>query len=234
MRSAALLIFLGFELIETQDNWNYSRGLLFGYFVPFWHQGFKATYSLSETVSVMGAVVNGWNNSYDDNHQRSIGGQVAWVPSQNGSLYLSALSGPDLVPGNISSNSATETKSVVDIVGTYKPTDSLSLGLNIDFLKHQKSATGFAAFLRYQLDAKWAVASRVEIVDDKENLAMGETFDGGQNLSSYTVTIERKLSPSLLFRAEGRFDSSNRDAFLKDNEAKKNQTIGILGITASF
>gem|GEM_PF-5342804 len=71
-------------------------------------------------------------------------------------------------------------------------------------------------------------------MDDKENLAMGETFDGGQNLSSYTVTIERKLSPSLLFRAEGRFDSSNRDAFLKDNEAKKNQTIGILGITASF
>lgn len=226
--------YLGFELIETQDNWNYSRGLLFGYFVPFWHQGVKITYSISDSVSVMGVIANGWNNSYDDNHQRSIGAQVAWTPSPDGALYLSVLSGPDAVPGNVNSDGPTDIKSVFDIVGTYKPAANLSLGINIDFLKHQKTATGAAVFLRYQLDPKWSIASRIETVEDLDNLAMGESITGGQKLSSYTLTLEKKLTPNLLFRVEGRVDTSSTDVFTNGSDVKSNQNVGLLGLTASF
>lgn len=226
--------FLGFELIETQDNWNYSRGLLFGYFVPFWHQGAKVTYSITDTVSVMGVVTNGWNNSYDDNRNKSYGGQIAWNPSPNGALYVSALSGPDATPTVINADAAVENRTVVDVVGTYKPNDNLCLGLNIDYLSHKKSATGVAGYLRYQLDPKWAVSPRIEVVEDNDNLAMGETLEGGQKLSSYTFTVERKLNPNLLLRLEGRVDSSNKNVFTNNNDTKSSQTVGILGITASF
>tara|TARA_B110001454_G_C12723270_1_gene436146 strand:- start:21722 stop:23209 length:1488 start_codon:yes stop_codon:yes gene_type:complete len=226
--------FLGFELIETQDNWNYSRGLLFGYFVPFWHQGAKVTYSINDTVSVMGVVANGWNNSYEDNRNRSYGAQIAWVPSANGSLYVSALSGPDATPTNVNPDATIEVRTVVDVVGTYKPNDNLSLGFNFDYLSHKKNATGVAGYLRYQIDPKWAVSPRIEVVEDKDNLAMGESLDGGQKLSSYTLTLERKLNPNLILRLEGRYDTSNNKVFTSNNEPKSSQTVGILGITASF
>ena len=32
----------GAEVIETKDNWNYSRGLLFSYAIPFYHFGVRA------------------------------------------------------------------------------------------------------------------------------------------------------------------------------------------------
>ena len=34
---------LGAEVIESQDDWNYSRSILFGYAIPFYHAGMRAT-----------------------------------------------------------------------------------------------------------------------------------------------------------------------------------------------
>ena len=30
---------IGAEVIESQDNWNYTRSILFGYAIPFYHLG---------------------------------------------------------------------------------------------------------------------------------------------------------------------------------------------------
>jgi hypothetical protein len=62
---------LGAEVIETKDNWNYSRGLLFTLGIPFYHFGAKGTFAASDRVSVAGYVVNGWNNVAP---QQQIGG----------------------------------------------------------------------------------------------------------------------------------------------------------------
>ena len=43
----------GQELIETKDNWNYSRGLLFSWAIPYYHTGLRATYILLEEVKTM-------------------------------------------------------------------------------------------------------------------------------------------------------------------------------------
>ncbi len=34
---------IGAEVIESQDNWNYTRSTLFGYAIPFYHTGLRAT-----------------------------------------------------------------------------------------------------------------------------------------------------------------------------------------------
>src|SRR5436309_1305112 len=50
---------LGNEVIETKDNWNYSRSLLFTLAIPYYHMGMRATYPINDKVSVMGFLGNG-------------------------------------------------------------------------------------------------------------------------------------------------------------------------------
>ncbi|HZA35379.1 MAG TPA: outer membrane beta-barrel protein, partial [Vicinamibacterales bacterium] len=42
----------GAEVIETRDNWNYSRGLLFALAIPYYHMGVRIGYPVTDTVSV--------------------------------------------------------------------------------------------------------------------------------------------------------------------------------------
>ena len=55
------------EVIEAKDNWNYSRSLLFALAIPYYHSGVRATYSPTDKISVMGTIVNGWNNVVENN-----------------------------------------------------------------------------------------------------------------------------------------------------------------------
>src|SRR5262245_52301321 len=44
----------GFEVIETKDNWNYSRSLLFALAIPYYHQGLRVAYSPNDKATVTG------------------------------------------------------------------------------------------------------------------------------------------------------------------------------------
>ena len=39
-------------MIEAKDNWNYTRGLLFTWAIPFYHVGVRATLPVGERVTV--------------------------------------------------------------------------------------------------------------------------------------------------------------------------------------
>ena len=54
---------IGAEVIESNANWNYTRGLLFNYAIPFFHFGASAKYVFSPKVALTGYLVNGWNNT---------------------------------------------------------------------------------------------------------------------------------------------------------------------------
>src|SRR5438309_5846076 len=71
----------GAEVIETKDNWNYSRGLLFTWAIPFHHTGMRANYTVNDRVSVGGALVNGWNNTTDNNTGKTVGVFVTVKPT---------------------------------------------------------------------------------------------------------------------------------------------------------
>ena len=40
----------GAEVIETKDNWNYSRGLLFALAIPYFHFGTSAKYAFNRNL----------------------------------------------------------------------------------------------------------------------------------------------------------------------------------------
>ncbi len=54
---------IGAEVIESKDNWNYTRSVLFGYAIPFYHTGLRATITANDKVSFGAYLTNGWNNS---------------------------------------------------------------------------------------------------------------------------------------------------------------------------
>src|SRR5438132_629401 len=73
----------GQEVIETKDNWNYSRSLLFAWAIPYYHTGMRASYSPNAMLTVTGFLVNGWNNAADNNTGKTIGGQLMIKPNAN-------------------------------------------------------------------------------------------------------------------------------------------------------
>ena len=63
---------IGAEVIESQDNWNYTRSILFGYAIPFYHVGVRATLTATDKVTLAGYLVNGWNNGSEINGDKTI------------------------------------------------------------------------------------------------------------------------------------------------------------------
>ena len=70
----------GAEVIETKDNWNYSRSFLFSWAIPYYHAGIRTIVTASDKVTLSGFVVNGWNNVVDNNNGKTVGGQVVLKP----------------------------------------------------------------------------------------------------------------------------------------------------------
>ena len=65
----------GAEVIETKDNYNYSRGLLFTY-GPYYHLGFRSKYTFNDKIAVTGFLLNGWDIHTDNNHGKTYGASV--------------------------------------------------------------------------------------------------------------------------------------------------------------
>ena len=63
----------GAEVIETKDNWNYSRSLLFAWAIPYYHFGVRTSMPMGKVFTGGFQLVNGWNNVEDNNSGKTIG-----------------------------------------------------------------------------------------------------------------------------------------------------------------
>ena len=85
----------GAEVIETKDNFNYSRGLLFSYAIPYYHFGMRAKYSFNDKYSLTGYVTNGWNNVVENNTGKTYGMSLGWNPTKKLSIAENYMAGPE-------------------------------------------------------------------------------------------------------------------------------------------
>src|SRR6266568_8401917 len=85
----------GAEVIETKDNWNYSRGLLFAWAIPYYHFGVRAKYAFNGKVALTGFLLNGWNNVVDNNTGKTTGFTLALTPTKKLSIYENYMTGPE-------------------------------------------------------------------------------------------------------------------------------------------
>ena len=88
----------GAEVIESKDNWNYSRSLLFTYAIPFYHFGLRTKYVVNDKYNFSVYVVNGWNNLVNNNTGATLGLQLGWNPTKKWAVVQNYMVGPEEIP----------------------------------------------------------------------------------------------------------------------------------------
>ena len=217
----------GAEVIETNQNWNYSRSLLFYYAIPYYHFGGRVKYVVNDKITVIGYAANGWNNIIPDLPGNKTGGvTVVYSPTKRISIAENWMGGPRAqsgtfpLPGfSVPANPAESGhwNNLSDTVLTFAATKKLSLMANFDY-DHQDlpgggsaDYTGVAGYAKYQANPNWAFAVRGEYLNDHDGFATLQA--GGQHLWETTATLERVLANHVIARLEYRHDESNRDFF---------------------
>jgi Putative beta-barrel porin-2, OmpL-like. bbp2 len=201
----------GAEVIESKDNWNYSRSLLFAWAIPYFHFGMSAKYACNDKVSLTGYLVNGWNGSVDNNSGKTAGFSLAWTPNKKTSLTENFLFGPE------HGNDNSDFRQLSDTVLTFTPTAKLSLMANLDYGHDTAPSTpslsanwgGVALYAKYAPNDKYAFAIRGEYFNDHEGFATGIA----QNMGEFTATFQRTIAKSIISRVEFRRDISNQPVF---------------------
>lgn len=241
----------GAEVIETKDNWNYTRSLLFYYAIPYFHFGARAKYTFNDKWSLSGYLVNGWNNVVDNNSGKTYGASVTWNPNKKVSIAQNYMAGPEgdaLAP---SSNS--NWRQLSDTVITYTPNAKLSLMLNGDYGRGDRVYTptdtgivfgpavdwwGAAAYAKYAWNDKNNFAVRYEYYGDPNGYTVfaGTPFSGtNQHVQEFTATYTHMITNVLMTRFEYRGDFSDAPIFHKGGgELVDRQNTATIGMVLMF
>jgi hypothetical protein len=220
----------GAEVIKSPDNLNFSRGILFGYAIPFTHTGVRTSYAVSDSAKLILGVNNGWDNLKDTNSQKTVELGASLAPFKMVSLAAAVYSGTEQI-------SATQQgrRDLVDVVVTLNISDPLSLVLNFDSGQQEIGTSGtdvkwsgMAGYVNFKFSPKWRIALRAEQFDDKDGFRTGLI----QKWKEATLTLAYMPSKNAELRAEVRGDSSDVDAFIQsDGTAKKSQqSVGLEAI----
>jgi hypothetical protein len=230
----------GAEVIETKDNWNYSRGILFSYAIPYYHLGMRAKYAFSEKYSISGFLVNGWNNVVDNNTGKTYGIGFGWNPNKKFGIVQNYMAGPE-------ENGLNHiVRQLSDTVITYSPTSKLSFMVNGDYGRGDRVVidpatntfsppvfwTGVAGYVRYALPGSSAIATRYEYYDDHDGFTTGTLVP--THFHEVTATFERIMAHHIISRFEFRRDMSNQPVFLKGTTPVFDQNTLTAGLVFTF
>ena len=248
---------LGIEGNYTKDQMNYSRSFYFT-FLPFYHMGVRAAYKLNDRVAFNYWLVNGTNQAEAVNGFKDELFGLLLTPNKNVAwtvnYYLGqeqpdrtpvAPNGPIPVQPGLSFTPITPAPDgrthIFDSYVSWQATPKLAVALEGDYVIQRlwefaapghsvqpSEVWGGAAYARYQLNPKFALATRAEYLADRGGLFSGIT----QALKENTFTLDYKLGEGFLVRSEYRRDFSNRPSFFTDTlgRLKKEQNTTTLGL----
>ncbi|MBI5075546.1 MAG: porin [Nitrospirae bacterium] len=233
LRFGKYATYFGAEVIEAKDNPNYSRSLLFNYAIPFTHTGLMVGYSFTDALSANLHVVNGWDNTSDNNKGKTVGLSVGYAPMEQLSMYFNTCYGPEQLD-NSSNN-----RFLFDWVATIKPVKNLSLILNADYATEDMGPLaddvkwhGFAAIAKYDFTGRYSLAVRGEYFKDSDGARTGIK----QSVKEITITPEIRLANGIIIRPEYRHDWSDKQTFdsRHDLTNKKSQDTIALAVMYSW
>lgn len=222
----------GAEVIESFNDWNYSRGVLFSYAIPFFHFGLRAAYTFSPKYSLTAFVLNGWNDVVAPNTGKTYGASFAWNPTKKVSVTQNYLAGPQML------NTNQHWRQLSDTVVQYNVTSKLSFLENYDWGGGDMIPNyigpahwnGIASYVRYAFNDREAFAVRYEYYDDRSGFTTGMA----QDINEYTATLERIFAQHLTTRLEFRRDMSNAPFFPQGTSFAKNQNTLEAGLMYVF
>ena len=227
----------GAEVIESADNWNYSRSLLFALAIPYYHFGLRTSMPVTSTITAGVQVVQGWNNIFDNNSGKTIGitaVQAKKYYTLSGNYYV----GPE------NNNTDHGYRNLIDSTLLLTPTAKFNAYINYDYGQNRNAnATntgigslehwqGIAGAAHLQATSKITATVRAEYFSDPNGFSTGLV----QKLNEVTLTGDYLVHTGILVRAEYRHDDSNQQYFVQhDNPTlAKDQSTFELSLIAFF
>jgi Putative beta-barrel porin-2, OmpL-like. bbp2 len=213
VKSGKFVTLLGYEVIESPLNLNFSRSFLFGFAIPLTHVGLLASYPVTDFLSITAGPVLGWDVADDNNGIVSGMGQFSLTPLKDLTTSLNWIVGPEQ-PDN-----ENDLRWVVDLVANYTGIAKLTLGLNVDIGREDNAAPGggdatwwgVAAYGAYDWTEKLRTAVRLEYFEDSDGARTG--FGDKLGLFGVTATLQYKIWKGLVGRLEYRHDEADETVF---------------------
>lgn len=200
------LTLAGAEVIDAGANFNSSRGLLF-FTQPTHHNGVRATYKVSDTLSLTGGLLNSIAPSDEDDND-------------NKAVELNAIFTAGTLTNSLSAYISDEDPAektgraiLVDYVATLPVSPMTTLALNVDYYNvdvgpSTEKGYGVAGYINHKLDTASRIALRGEYLD-------ADKLGFPEDLKSVTLTYGYAVNSDfeLVTEARGDFAKNNSAAY---------------------
>lgn len=221
---------IGYEVIESPLNPNFSRSFLFGIGEPFTVTGLRASYDFSDFASFAVSAINSFSGlQADDNNSKSIEALLSLAPMDNVGVSVFGFWGPE---GNTRGQEIADRMQIGGIFDV-QATDQLELVLEGYYGNQARPGmanarwNGVAGYVIYDFNDQWGFHVRGEVFEDAagnfscfgkvDTLGNAQVCSDGaandQTLWETTWTLQYKPTSNLITRAEFRYDKSDRDTF---------------------
>jgi hypothetical protein len=196
----------GAEVAAPTGDVNVTRSLLFWYSEPINHTGVRVAYAPSSMASFTIGANNGWNTETSTGSGKTLELGFMVMPSKafmlNGAAYY----------GDVDVAAGLGKKTLVDLMGTWTVSPSLTIVANVDWDKQEITGAGgsltwwaAAGYVNYAINDTWRTSLRFEYLDDQDGAIAGAK----QKLKEGTLTVGYMPSKHYEFRAEARHDTSD-------------------------
>ncbi|HUI57425.1 MAG TPA: outer membrane beta-barrel protein [Bryobacteraceae bacterium] len=210
---------VGAESAYSQDNFNYSRSLLYVLGEPYYHFGVRTSVPVGRNLAVGLQLLHGWNNVMDPSGGRTLGLTASWT---RGWLTWSQtyLAGPEKVAASRGF------RQLYNSVVTMTAGRWLSAyGEWLNGAQRMPGGGGqrwygAAGALRFTPRERWSFSPRFGWFDDRAGFCSGTP----QRLMETTLTAEYRPAKLLISRLEYRRDWSDRP-FFDCGQSRRQQTL---------
>ena len=218
---------IGFELLDPVDMYQFSHALVFDNGLPTNLTGVMGTYKVNKDIDVAAYIVNGWDNSTDNNQNKTVGARVGINAMPDVAIGLSVISGTN-------ETTTLNKRTVYDLDATITMVDNLTIGaeLNAGSEENANSLVGgsgdgdWTAYLimgHYDIDDTYGVTLRYDTFNDKHGSRFDTDGDGttdglDQTQKAFTVAGTMVLGDGAGLLAEWRRLDSDQKVFNNSTE----------------
>lgn len=224
----------GAEVIRRTGNFNISRSMAFSWAIPLTHTGLMATYPFTDWLSTTVGIVNGWDNTDDNNRGKSFHGAATVTPPflKDFTLTLGGSWGAETVSNAFDPardvNRNGPKRGLIDLIATYKPFTPLTLTLNYDYGRQEEAFFdngdtavwhAIAAYAIYDITDRLSVGVRGEYFKDQDGFRLpGATPGEKLEVWGTTLTGRYKLFDHLFASVEYRHDQARHGQEIFDRD----------------